>query len=226
MKIVDSKFNYLKSDFFSAIIQEILNGCAVELYMSSLIMTLCCIDYMGIPLSGNKKNTNVHFKEFLEKYMSEANQKYNDPAIRDIIYAIRCSIVHSFGEADALQKININPIFEVGCDDRVHLLRDKDEKGNQIIHLSIPHLIGETIAGVEKYFREVTDSNILIEWYKSLYILGGASGPLNKLHTVPGGNLVHKNIHPLLDKLDDPASSIKDIYENIKNRLLEKYNQM
>lgn len=225
MKILDRNFYYLKSDFYSAIIREMLNACAVELYMSSLVMTLCCIDYMGIPISNNLKNTNVHFKLFLENYMAEANSNYADPDIRDIIYAVRCSVVHSFGEADALQKLNINPVFEVGCDDRVHLLRESDDKGNKIIHISIPHLIAETIAGVEKYFREVTDSNILTEWYKSLYILGGASGPLNKLHTVPGGKIVHKNIHPLLAILDDDKSTIFDIYDNIKNNLLENYNE-
>lgn len=224
MKIIDPKFNYLKSDFYSAIIQEILNGCAVELYMSSLIMTLCCIDYIGIPLSGNTKNTNVHFKMFLEEYMSEANKKYKDTNIRDKIYAVRCSLVHSFGEADAIQKLSINPIFEVGCSDHVHLLEETDDKGNNNFHISIPHLISETIAGVEKFFREVKDVSVLTEWYKRLYILGGVSGPLNKLHTVPGGNIVHKNIHPLLDIIDDPNSSIIEIAETIKNRLLEKYN--
>lgn len=226
MKIIDPKFNYLKSDFYSAIIQEILNGCAVELYMSSLIMTLCCIDYMGIPLSGNTKNTNAHFKMFIEKYMAEANEKYNDTNIRDNIYAIRCSLVHSFGEADAIQKLNINPIFEFGCDDNVHLLQEKDEKGNDNFHVSIPHLISETIAGVEKFFREVKDITILTEWYKRLYIIGGVSGPLNKLHTVPGGKIIHRNIHPLLQILDDPTSSIVDISESIKQRLLEKYNRV
>ncbi|KYC46414.1 MAG: hypothetical protein AMQ22_02146 [Candidatus Methanofastidiosum methylothiophilum] len=226
MKIIDPKFNYLKSDYYSAILREILNGCAVELYMSSLIMTLCCIDYMGIPLSGNTKNTNVQFKQFLEQYMSEVNSNYQNKTIQEIIYAIRCSLVHSFGEADALQKINITPIFEVGCDDRVHLLMDKDGNGNNTIHVSIPHLISETIAGVEKYFREVTDTVTLTEWYRRLYIIGGVGGPFNKLHTVPGGTIVYKNIHPLLDKLDDPRCTIKELYENIKTRLLEKYHQL
>jgi hypothetical protein len=102
---------------------------------------------------------------------------------------------------------------------------DKDSKGNDIIHVSIPHFIGETISGVEKYFREVSDVAILTEWYRRLYIIGGAIGPLNKLHTVPGGIIVYKNIHPLLDKLDDPNSTIKEIYEDIKIRLLQKYHQ-
>lgn len=216
MKIIDTNFNYLKSDFYSAILREILNGCAVGLYMSSLIMTLCCIDYMGIPLSGNCQNTNKHFKIFLEKYMSEANDKYLDTTVQDIIYAIRCSLVHSFGDADALQKINIIPIFEVGSEESEHLLREKDEKGNDIIRVSVFHFISETIAGVEKFFREVTDATILVEWYRRLYILGGVAGPLNKLQTVPNGNIVYKNIHPLLDKLDDTNSSIKEICENIK----------
>ena len=156
--------------------------------------------------------------------MSEANDNYLDTTVQDIIYAIRCSLVHSFGDADALQRINIIPIFEVGSDDSEHLLREKDEKGNDIIRVSVFHFISETIAGVEKFFREVTDATILAEWYRRLYILGGVAGPLNKLQTVPNGSIVYKNIHPLLDKLDDTNSSIKEISENIKSRLFENYH--
>ena len=226
MKFIDSKFNYLKADFYSAILREILNCYVIEQYMSSLIVTLCCIDYMGIPLSGNKKNTSFHFKQFLEHYMAEANPKYSNTNIQEIIYAIRCSSVHSFGEADALQKKEIIPIFVVGCRDSVHLLLDKDNTGKDRIHISIPHLIAETIAGVEKFFREITDTNILKEWYGRLYIISGVGGAINKLLTVSGNSIIYKNIHNFLTELDDNTNcSILELYENIKTRLLAKYHQ-
>lgn len=97
MKILDSHFNYLKADFYSAIFREILNCYMTEQYMSSLIVTICCVDYMGIPLSEKMENTRDTFKKFLGQYMSEANSKYKDEDIQKIIYAIRCSLVHSFG---------------------------------------------------------------------------------------------------------------------------------
>ena len=180
---------------------------------------------MGIPLSGNAKNSNIHFKTFLKDYMSEVNQKYSDSTVQERIYAIRCSLVHSFGEADALEKLHFTPIFEVGSDDNEHMLMDKDDKGNNTFHVSIFHLISETIAGVEKYFREATDIDILTEWYRRLYIIGGVGGPLNQLSTVHGGNIVYKNIHPFLEKLEDPNSTIEEVYEDIKSRLHTKYHQ-
>lgn len=227
MKFIDSKFNYLKADFYSAILREILNCYVTEQYMSSLIVTLCCIDYMGIPLSGNKKNTSIHFKKFLEQYMSVVNFKYNDNNIQEIIYAIRCSLIHSFGEADALIKNNVTPIFEVGCRDSIHLMLDKDNTGKDRIHISIPHLISETIAGVEKFFREMTDTVLLKEWYSRLYVIGGVGGTINKLLTVSKNTIIYKNIHNFLIDLDEnPNCTILELYENLKTRLLEKYHQM
>lgn len=147
MKIKDSKFNYLKVDFYSATIKNILNCCAVGMYMPALILTLCCIDYMSIPLSENKSNSRNTFKQFLNDYMSSTNVIYKNKDIQETIYAIRCSLVHTFGEADSLKKLNLIPSFEVGnmsYKKHLNIFFDKNKNANCIL-ISIFNFISETI---------------------------------------------------------------------------------
>ena len=200
MKILDSNFNYLKVDFYTATIRNILNCCAVGMYMPALILSLCCIDYIGIPLSENKTNTNKTFKRFLNEFMALSNPIYKNPEIQEIIYAIRCSLIHSFGEADALKKLNIQPEFEVGnnCSKKHLIVFNNSDKKCNCIKLSIFDFISETICGVEQFFRIYTDPNLLSEWYKNLYIMSDAAGIFDKLIIVQNNKIIYSKIHPLI----------------------------
>jgi hypothetical protein len=195
--------------------------------MSGLVMALCCIDYIGIPLSGNKKNTKTHFKQFLGEYMSKANIKYRDKNIQNIIYAIRCSLVHTFGESEAIILTGFVPIIETGNNlEKLHLCFSENNEKREF-HISIAHFIGETIAGVEKYFRENNDKNLFQDWYKKLVILSGANGALAKLRSVNNGEIIYKNISPGLEELDNNSNiSISDLAINIANKIIKNYNKI
>ncbi len=227
MKIQDPKFNYLKVDFYSATIRNILNCCVVNLFMPALILTMCCIDYIGIPLSGNTVNTKSTFKQFLNDYMSAANPKYKDKTIQDIIYAIRCSLVHTYGDAKSLQDLNIQPIFDVGngCS-RNHLLIYYDENiHSNCIKISILDFVSETIGAVELFFRNINVSTILIEWYKNLFVMSDASDAFNKLLCVQNDKIIYKNIHNFLGYLDSNENcDIEELVTTLNKELLEEYN--
>ena len=226
MKIGDKNLLYFKTDFFCSIIREILNDCVVNSHISALVLGMCCIDYMGIPLSNNTQNTKKEFKQFLNDYMSDANPKYSQTSIQDIIYALRCSLVHTFGESDAVQKLGIKPYFAYGNFHEDEHLKIFNDNGQEF-HLSISQFIGEVIAGVDKFFRENTDHSLFLDWYKRLIIVSGYASPWNKLTCVDSkaGIIKYKNIHPVLSFMDDdPSIKYVELAKNINAKLLQIYN--
>ena len=224
--IDDSKSISLKVDFYCAIIRDILNDCVIGSHISALILSMCCIDYMDIPLSGNKKNTCAEFKLFLGDYMSHSNNNYKDVSVQDSIWAIRCSLVHTFGDSIKTNNLNIKPRLEYGNNlERQHLRIFNDDNGSKFI-ISISQFVSEVIAGVEKFFRENTDHDLFIEWYKKLIIISGFSGAINKLSCIKDDIIIYKNIHNVLSILDDkPSINYSDLAKSINNELLRIYNK-
>jgi hypothetical protein len=220
----DKTITSIKSDYYSGVIRLILNCCRPESYMGALILTLCCIDYMKVPISGNTKKIKEPFLAFLENYMSVSNKKYLCAEIREIIWALRCSLVHTFGESDTMSKLSVN--FELTEENAsAHLEIDCKTLQKNVV-ISIFHLIGEAISGVEKYFREETNVTLLEEWHKKLFILSGPIGILNKLNIVRGDKIIYGEIHPFLKILDEqPNISIEELAKNITEELTNAFNK-
>ena len=211
-----------KASFYQTIIREILNSAAQGNMMSALLMGLCTIDYMSVPIALPNKNTRTHFKKFLEEYMSKTNDEYLKNEIQDYIYAIRCSMVHVFGESDATEENNIIPQFFI---DRVtndnHLVKNQNENYEERFFVSIPKFIGEIVGSVTEYFRQ-NDSNLGTigpDWGKKIYWLGGG-GIFNLLTCINGNTIVYKNIHPFLTIIDDKSKTPKEIAEYISDKIL------
>ena len=226
MEIKNHEFNCLKVDFYSPTIRSILNCCTLDMHMPAMILALCTIDYIGIPLSRNKDNKSETFKEFLKKYISLVNCDYNNPEIQEIIYAIRCSLVHTYGTSRSLKRITIKPVFETGnkCN-KNHLSFFINENGEKCFYISIFDFISETIAGVEAFFRTISDPQILTEWYKNLFIMNDFSGLFNKAICISGDKIFYKNIHSFLSILDEkPDCSIKELANSINDKLITNYN--
>jgi hypothetical protein len=224
MKIDDPKLIYFKVDYYCTIIREILNDCVVNSHISALILAMCCIDYMGIPLSNNTKNTKDNFKQFLNDFMSFANQKYSQSDIQDMVYATRCSVIHTFGESDAMEKLGIKPFFVYGNRLEKEHLNTFNDNGKEF-HISISHFVSEVIAGVEKFFRENTDHSLFIEWYKKMIIVDGYGSPMNKLTCVKNNKITYKNIHKVISVLDDNQNILyKEFADNINTKLIKIYN--
>ena len=211
-----------KVSFYQTIIREILNSVAQGNMMSALLMGLCTIDYMSVPIALPDKNTKKHFKKFLEDYMAQANNKYSETEIQDYIYAIRCSMVHVFGDSDATNDSNIIPHFFI---DRLtndnHLLKIENENDEERFFVSIPNFIGEIVAGVTEYFKQ-NDANmatIAPAWGKKIYWLGGC-GSVNLLTSVSCNTIIYKNIHPFLTVIDEKSKSAKEIAAYISDKIL------
>ncbi|RHX85546.1 hypothetical protein DLM75_20315 [Leptospira stimsonii] len=67
---------------------------------------------MGLAINPGQKNTKGEFKKFITDHMSKANPDYSDPQVADEIYAVRNSLVHSYGDSDATAKLNLDFVID------------------------------------------------------------------------------------------------------------------
>ena len=216
--------NSLKLDFYHGVVSEILGTLDCGFSMSSMILACCCIDYVSLPLSSTFKNTRTDFKTFIATYLSAANDRYLNATIQDSIYAIRCSLVHTYGDSDAADKLNLKPIFQIESFPN-HLETHKDDNGIERFYISVPHFIAEVITGVEKYFRECTDKTKLEEWYKKLIIMNGIQGVFLKLGYLSNGRkIIHSQIHPFIACFDSKITDYKELCNLISKAYLQKHN--
>lgn len=211
-----------KACFYQTIIRELLNSASMGNMMSAMLMGLCTIDYMSVPLALPKKNTRTHFKQFLTDYMSKINPKYFETDIQKKIYAIRCSLVHVFGDSDATEDCNIVPEFFIGrLSNNLHLCESQNLNYEDRFFLSIPKFIGEIVSSVAEYFKqnETKIPSIAPEWGKKLYWLGGG-GIFNVLASVRNNSIIYRNIHSFLSIMDDSAKTTSEIAEYIAEQIL------
>ena len=117
-----------------------------------------CSNFEAYPkkwgLSGTDSNIDHRRVPNLMVYFSRHGEVKQ---ISENKYLVDLTIQSQKFRADSIgseTEIEVNDWIDVG-------IYSKDNNGNDIIHVSIPHLISETIAGVEKFFREVTDVNTL-----------------------------------------------------------------
>ena len=223
MALLTDRSVIFKGSFYQTIIREILNSAAVGNMMSALVLGLCTIDYMSVPIALPNKNTRKHFKKFLEDYMSKANSAYSQTEIQDYIYAIRCSMVHVFGDSDATESVNIIPEFVVDRFDNKHLIKTQNAHYEERFRISIPNFIGEIVAGVTEYFRQnnANMATIAPEWGEKMYWLGGG-GIFNLITCITEDTIIYKNIHPFLTIIDEKSKSAKEIAEYISDKILTK----
>lgn len=231
MKLTENPVIF-EASFYQTIVREILNDAMVGNFMSALIFSLCTIDYMSVPIALPVKNTNTDFKKFLNDYMSNANTVYSNTATQDIIYAIRCSMVHVFGTSDATTKLAIEPEFVIESDNTTHLSISQNIYYKGKFFLSLPHFYAEVIAGVSEYFKKnrANLATCLSDWTDKLLVLSGASGALGLLDCIEFDKdkqpekVIYANIHQWLDILDDPSKTAVEIREYIADKILKQHN--
>ena len=143
-------YNLLKYKFYSTVIADILKAVDGGSFGGAFILSFCCIDYLGKPLAmqGSKaKNDKNDYKNFISNYLAKVNTNYS--SLHDQLYAVRCSLVHTYGESDATRTLQITPQFLFG-----DLLSDHlrfDTTANKL-HISLSDFISELISATQLFF--------------------------------------------------------------------------
>jgi hypothetical protein len=217
-------YNYkiCKYDFFDTAIADILRAIDGDCLLGSLILSFCTIDYMGLALNPNKKNTGSDFKKFVKVYMGSINPKYL--GISEQIWAVRNSLVHTYGKSDATEKMNLD--FQLSHQDperHLDIVRDGER---QKILINLPEFVSEIIAAVEKLFRDNAENDVLLKcWYEKLLIIQGADAVLQRILTLVTDIIPHSQSHKLLKILEtNPPLGIDEICAELTTSLTNKLN--
>lgn len=217
-KIYDYKI--CKYDFFNTAIADILRAIDGGSLVGSLILCFCSIDYMGLALDPTKKNTRADFKKFVGEYMGVINPRYVQ---RDgDIYAVRNSLVHSYGESDATEDLKLDYHLS-HLHPELHLTIQKNNERRRLF-INLPNFVAELIGAVEKYFRDnFGNDELLKNWYYKLLIIQGADASLERLMIIKNAKFIHANSHTVLKVLDDePKATLKEIADTIAKEITDK----
>lgn len=217
-KIYDYKI--CKYDFFNTAIADILRAIDGGSLVGSLILCFCSIDYMGLALDPTKKNTRADFKKFVGEYMGVINPRYVQ--LNGEIYAVRNSLVHSYGESDATEDLKLDYHLS-HLHPELHLTIQKNNERRRLF-INLPNFVAELIGAVEKYFRDnFGNDELLKNWYYKLLIIQGADASLERLMIIKNAKFIHANSHTVLKVLDDePKATLKEIADTIAKEITDK----
>jgi hypothetical protein len=207
----------LKAQFFSSVIADILKAISGGSYYGALTLSFCCIDYMGLAMNPDKKNTSNEFKLYVKDYLSKFNSKYDKYA--DCLYAVRCSLVHSYGPSDATNKLDINPFMMITDEDKMFHLDYEIRKPQNRFFIIISTLIGDLIASIVLFFHEnKNNDDKLVKWYRKLYYYTNSS--LISKATI-NNQIDYSVFHPFLSVINDNSIKYLDISKTIKELIEE-----
>lgn len=205
----------LKFDFFDTAVADVFRAIDGGSIMGAFILSFCCIDYMGAAFEPRKKNTRKEFKKFVKEYMGAINNKYQN--LENEIYAIRNSLVHTYGQSDAIEEINLHPSFS-HLHPELHLKMQIVED-KTMIGLNLPEFTGELVAAIEKYFRQNVglDENSII-WKLKLFSIQNLEAINQRESMISSTIPPHSKSHRFFKILEqDPPADLTTINLSIQS---------
>lgn len=212
---MDTKLKLIRHKFYSQVVGDILKAIDSRAYGGAYILSFCCIDYFSIPISiklGKQKTDKTDFMLFLTNYMSVVNSGYS--GLENELYAIRCSLVHSYGESDATNRIKLTPHLLYGDILDLHLTYGSDK----VLYLYLADFISDLIAAIESFFRDQSMWDYIEEWNSKLYIPQGLNSTYERNMLRMGGEVNYRAMHPTLEILES-LQSIENVRFSIKNEI-------
>ena len=208
------KIEVIKYNFFSSAVADIVRSISGGALTGGYILSFCCIDYLGLALHPEKTNTKSDFKEYIEKYLGQINQNYIKYS--DHLYAIRCSLVHSYGPSDATEKLDFMP----------HLLHSDEFDTNHLeywgkekkLFIALPNFVADLISSIIFFFNVNTDENQYREWYRKLFYDSSIRQFMKRREIRETGNFKFSEIHPIFEIIDR-ESDIYLINDSLKEKL-------
>lgn len=149
-------YRIAKKMFFRTSVTDILKAIRGESLMGAFTLSVCVIDAMAHlrnKLPGKNKIAD-NFEEWVKDYIIPNSAKCKS----DILYALRCGLVHTYGFSDALGKCGVRDI---------EFVHDKPERhweqpsANSYV-LNLDSLVAEVIVGSFNAFDALIDDSLCV----------------------------------------------------------------
>lgn len=218
----------VKYRFFDMAIADISRAIRGRSLMGAFTLSMCAIDamaYIRKPLP--KKGPRENFKKWVNDWMVPLNGNCRP----DVLYALRCGLVHTYGYAEAMRKCGLHAFNYVHNHPQDHW--DQPVAGSYVLNLET-HVAEVTVAAF-KFFDDLAllcaqDSTLDEE-------VGGRAGTLILIHKFeaeyqgPGRLLVRHQVvtkhvyaemEPALAPLDNDG---KDLLPAMESSIRQIHSQ-
>ncbi len=152
-----------KFSFINTAVGDVLRAIDGKSLMGSMILSFCIIDYMAQVTNGKWSGTRQDFKNYVINQLGDLNPRYK--SLSEEMYAIRNSLIHSYGESDSTHRLNLQFLFSIDDFRDSHLDLGSIDSG-LIMRFDLPKLIAEIVVSVISFF-ELNKANdaLFEEWY-------------------------------------------------------------
>lgn len=207
----------IKYNFFSTAINDILKALQGRSLTGAFILTFCGMDYMGLALHPGRKNTKNDFKEYVKYHMGKYDPRYIQYA--DHLYAIRCSLVHSYGPSNAIKELDFGVFLMYYEPLRIHHLLMEKENDTLKLYVVLPELVSDYIFSVIDFFEENKDQDFSV-WLRQLFFVTGWSSTMSRKAILDKGYFEYGEINSLLtvfDNNDEPWQQKDQLIMKLNN---------
>ncbi len=148
MEIVD--FSLLKYHFFNTSITDILRAIRGKSLLGAFTLSMCSIDAMAY-LYNDLPNEEIgeNFINWVKKWLVPINSDCNP----DVLYALRCGLVHTYGFAKAMERCGLEGFYYVHNQPNKHW---KQPHANVFV-LNLDSHIAELTIAAYSYFDKLRE---------------------------------------------------------------------
>jgi hypothetical protein len=132
-----------KMKIFHNVVGDIIRSIKGGALMGAYVQCFCLIDYLSaIAQLANNDQIGPNYEQFITKYLSSYDAKK--------LYAIRCALVHTYGQASRMKDADLEG----------YLFRHKDPSINRlykekVYYLNLSNFLFDIIKGTYEFFTEL-----------------------------------------------------------------------
>ena len=120
--------------------------------MGSAALALCVLDYLAYLRPVHKKN-GPNYKQLVEDYLSKINPAYKPAEI----YALRCAMLHTYAEAEAMKKAGLTGFLAKHRDPFFHLASTPGT-----LKINVDTFVADVVWSTRGFFID-TDGDQIVE---------------------------------------------------------------
>ena len=214
------KYEIIKRSFFNLAVGDVLRAMIGQSLVGSIILSLCVIDYLAFfdfdesviktkkGIEKKAEQGKSDYKKVIKSYINrDLSKKY--PA--NWVYALRCSLVHSYATSKAFGE---SPPYRgyrlTSCQPEWHL--EPLPENREILALNCESFICDVIWGTWIFFSNNAGSKKIIERSSELLVLSNVDENDYKRKT-------YKDFNILLRELDANKPDRSRLYSDIRRKL-------
>lgn len=209
IKELNMQYDTLRRRFFNTAIGDILRALNGKSLVGATTLSLCAIDYLSF-LKGGVDGIGSRYRKIVDEFLIKTiNQRYD----ANQIYALRCALVHTYSESDAMARCvpplkgyllsHDNPLFHLSGEDSV-------------LRINVDTFVADVIWASHLFFESNQKKhNAILKRAENLFIIK---------HSNLEAYIPYETMHTSLNEFDNPTPQYAKLSTSI-NSLVKRKNR-